>query len=176
VGGKNDKLNKLSIKSLDKIMPLTEFIDQPTESFETVPFYNFTSDDFTVEQGAMWNSRQYEVKAGEIKFYPVFLANHLCKHLINRELIRENEAIMNDKKSREKLRDKILISNDEANILLGMPTQSRIVKVSAPKKQKKELISEKEVKTAPVSKSQEIESIPEVEHTQEYKNVDIKSL
>ena len=148
----------------------------PTESFETVPFYNFTSEDFTEEQGAMWNSRPYLVKAGEIKFYPVFLANHLAKHLINRELIRTNEAAMMDKTLREGLAKKILLSNDEANKLLGMPTESRIVKVAAPKKAKKELINESEAKSSPTSKSKEDESIPEVEHTSEYKGVDVKSL
>jgi hypothetical protein len=158
-------------------MPLTEErIDPNPESFETVPFYNFTSEDFTSEQGAMWNSREYLVKAGEIKFYPVFLANHLTKHLINRELIRTNEANMMDKKSREELVKKILITNDEASKLLGMDAKDRIVKVSVPKKAKKELIDENEAKVSPLSKSKETEDIPEVEHTTEYKGVDIKQL
>ena len=151
-------------------------IDPNPESFETVPFYNFTSEDFTSEQGAMWNSRAYGVKAGEIKFYPVFLANHLVKHLINRELIRTNAANMMDNKSREELKVKILISNDEASKLLGMPDKDRIVKVSAPKKVKKQLINESEAKTSPISKSKEVEDIPKVEHTKEYKGVDIKPL
>ena len=157
-------------------MPLLDNDITPSESFETTPFYNFTSEDFTEEQGAMWNSRPYLVKAGEIKFYPIFLANHLAKHLINRELIRTNEAAMMDKSLREGLAKKILITNDEANKLLGMPTQSRIVKVAAPKKAKKELINENEAKSSPISKSKEDESIPEVEHTSEYKGVDVKSL
>lgn len=149
----------------------------PTESFETVPFYNFTSEDFNEEQGAMWNSRPYLVKAGEIKFYPVFLANHLAKHLINRELIRTNEASMMDKTLRQELAAKILISSDEASKLLGMPDNKRIVKVSAPKIAKKELINENEAKTSPRSKSNEVEIIPEVEHTNEFsKSVDIKPL
>ena len=158
-------------------MPLTEErIDPNPESFETVPFYNFTSEDFTEEQGAMWNSRPYLVKAGEIKFYPVFLANHLAKHLINREIIRTNEANMMDKKTREDLARKILISNDEASKLLGMDAKDRIVKVEKPKKAKKVLINENEAKTSPISKSKEVEDIPEVEHTKEYQGVDIKPL
>lgn len=157
-------------------MPLTEErIDPNPESFETIPFYNFTSEDFTEEQGAKWNSRPYEIKAGEIKFYPVFLANHFAKHLINREIMRENESALNDNKLREKFKVKILISQEEANKLLGLPTKDRIVKVKAPVT-KKELISEKEVKSSPRSKNKEAESIPEVEHTSEYKDIDIKSL
>lgn len=158
-------------------MPLTEErIDPNPDSFETVPFYNFTSEDFVGEQGAMWNSREYLVQAGEIKFYPVFLANHLAKHLINREIMRVNEAGLLDVKEREKVKVKVLISQEEASKLLGMPTKSRIVKVSQPKKSKKELISENEVKTSPRSKSKEVASIPEVEHTKEYNGVDIKPL
>jgi len=157
-------------------MPLTEErIDPNPESFETIPFYNFTSEDFTEEQGAMWNSRPYVIKAGEIKHYPIFLANHLCKHLINRELMRENEASLLDTKLREKIKVKILISDEEAAKLLGMPSSSRIVKVKETKK-KKELISESEVKASPVSKSKEIEDIPDVEHTAEYKGIDIQPL
>jgi len=158
-------------------MPLTEErIDPSPESFETVPFYNFTSEDFTEEQGAMWNSRPYLVKAGEIRFYPVFLANHLAKHLINRELIRTNEASMMDKRLRENLAHKILITQEEANKLLGMPTKDRIVKVKQGRKPKKQLITEKESKVSPLSKSKETEDIPEVEHTKEYQGVDIKPL
>jgi len=157
-------------------MPLMDNDITPSESFETTPFYNFTSEDFTDEQGAMWNSRPYLVKAGEIKFYPVFLANHLAKHLINRELIRTNEASMMDKTLREGLAKKILITQDEASKLLGMPDSKRIVKVEAPKKAKKELINENEAKTSPHSKSNEVESIPEVEHTTEYKGVDVNPL
>lgn len=157
-------------------MPLTEeIIDPNPESFESVPFYNFTSEDFTQEQGAMWNSKPYEVKAGEIKFYPIFLANHFAKHLINREIMRNNEQALNDNKLRETVKVKILITQEEANKLLGIPAKDRIVKVSAPKKSK-ELISENETKTSPVSKIKEEEAIPDVEHTQEYKGVDIKSL
>ena len=158
-------------------MPLMdERIDPNPESFETVPFYNFTSEEFTPEQGAMWNSKPYIVKAGEIKFYPVFLANHLAKHLIDRELIRTNAANMMDNKSREEIKVKILLSNDEASKLLGMPNKDRIVKVAAPKKVKKQLINEKESKTSPLSKSKEVEKIPKVEHTKEYKGVDVKPL
>lgn len=157
-------------------MPLTEErIDPNPESFESVPFYNFTSEDFTEEQGAMWNSKPYEIKAGEIKFYPIFLANHFAKHLINREIMRENEAALNDDKLREKFKVKILISQEEANKLLGISIKDRIVKVKAPKT-KKELIDEKETKVSPNSKIKESEDIPEVEHTSEYKGIDIKSL
>jgi len=158
-------------------MPLTEErIDPNPDSFETVPFYNFTSEDFTEEQGAMWNSRPYLVKAGEIKFYPIFLANHLCKHLINRELIRTNETSMLDTKLRETLAKKILISQEEASKLLGMSNSDRIILKVKPTKKKKELISDSEAKSSPISKSKEIEDIPEVEHTSEYKGVDIKPL
>lgn len=157
-------------------MPLTEErFDPDPDSFETVPFYNYTSEDFVSEQGAMWNSKSYLIKAGEIKFYPVFLANHFAKHLINREIMRENESALNDDKLRQKIKAKILISNDEANKLLGLPPKKRIVKV-ATRKQRKEVISEKETKVAPVSKNKESEDIPEVEHSKEYKGVDIKSL
>jgi hypothetical protein len=157
-------------------MPLTEErIDPNPESFESVPFYNFTSEDFTEEQGAMWNSKAYEIKAGEIKFYPIFLANHFAKHLINREIMRENESALNDSKFREKFKVKILISQEEANKLLGISIKDRIIKVKAPKT-KKELIDEKETKVSPNRKIKESEDIPEVEHTSEYKGIDIKSL
>jgi hypothetical protein len=155
---------------------MDERIEPVSENFETMPFYNFTTEDFTPEQGAMWNSRSYLVKAGEIKFYPVFLANHLAKHLINRELIRTNEANMLDKGARTEIAKKILISQDEASKLLGIPIEKRVTKVVAPKKAKTELIDESEAKTSPLSKNKEVEDIPEVERTKEHKSVDIKSL
>ena len=52
------------------------------EDYSAVAFTNISSIDFTWE----WNSKPYSVKAGETKYFPIFLAKHLAKHLIDREL------------------------------------------------------------------------------------------
>ena len=95
-------------------MPLTEErIDPNPESFETVPFYNFTSEDFTEEQGAMWNSRPYLVKAGEIKFYVVKTGDSLwsisAKNHIKVERLLQLNHMSEDKARRLKPGDKLRI-------------------------------------------------------------------
>jgi hypothetical protein len=45
--------------------------------YSAVSFINIDGEDFTWE----WGGKPYTIKAGEIKYYPPFLANHLAKHL-----------------------------------------------------------------------------------------------
>lgn len=78
--------------------------DVDTSSFEAVPFTNITSEDFTWS----WDSKPYSIKAGETKYYPVFLAKHLAKHLIDREIIKKNEKMLRDPVTREDMENRIL--------------------------------------------------------------------
>lgn len=58
---------------------------------------NWTSEDITVKWGAMQpdadGAGTYTIKAGELGGpYPQFLAYHICKHLVNRELINAGKV------------------------------------------------------------------------------------
>ncbi len=45
--------------------------------YSAISFTNPSAEDFTWE----WGGKPYTIKAGEVKFYPEFLAKHLAKHL-----------------------------------------------------------------------------------------------
>jgi len=81
-----------------------ESADLMPASFESKLFTNFTGKDFTYP----YNSKPYTVEAGKTKSYPVFLANHLAKHLIDREIISSGkEVLLNDSITRGELATKI---------------------------------------------------------------------
>jgi len=159
-------------------MPIIGGEQQGEEAtYETVPFYNFTTDDFTEVDHAAWGGKPYEVKAGQVKFYPTWLANHLAKHLINREIIRKNEALLNDQKAREEIKRKILISEDLAfKIQTDERMRQKTMEETKRGRPKKELIGEKEAKNSPVSRKKvnTEDVLPGVEHTKEFSKVDVK--
>lgn len=69
---------------------LTERDFQPAAGPKTAPrivkFTNFSKEDFTWT----WNKIPYRFPAGEFRFMETNLANHFAKHLINRELLKQN--------------------------------------------------------------------------------------
>jgi len=70
------------------------------ETYESVPLTNISGSDFTWA----WDNKPYTIKAGETKYYPEFLARHLAKHLISRELGQNS----GDFEKRERLERQIL--------------------------------------------------------------------
>lgn len=65
--------------------------------------FNFSTEDFTHE----WDKVPYTVKAGESKIFPGFLADHLAKHLVTREMFREGKITeSNDPNARQPFLDK----------------------------------------------------------------------
>lgn len=153
---------------------MTEVVDPNPADYTTVPFYNFTSEDLTKEDHAMWNGKPYTVKSGEIKHYPKFLAYHLAKHLIDKIIMKENPERLNDAKLRSELAAKILISEEEAVKILSGQKKAKKVQIKA-RKRKKQKIDEKEAKTAPKTKAVKGEVIPKVEHSREKaKSVEVR--
>lgn len=55
---------------------------------KTAQFTNFTNETFT----GYWDGKPKTFKPGESKFMPDYLAKHLAKHLVNRELLRKDEG------------------------------------------------------------------------------------
>lgn len=50
---------------------------------------NITSFDFTPEMGAMYDGRQFPLRAGESKLYPFTLGDHFATHLARQILLRK---------------------------------------------------------------------------------------
>jgi hypothetical protein len=67
---------------------------------------NFTNVDNEPFEG-MWGGEITIIKAGETKQFPKFLAEHFCKHLVNKILIRGGQD-WSDKVQREPLEQRIL--------------------------------------------------------------------
>jgi len=55
------------------------------EDLTVVNFTNIDREDFD----GMWGGEITIIKAGETKQFPKFLADHYCKHLVNKILIRQ---------------------------------------------------------------------------------------
>lgn len=68
---------------------------------------NPTAEDFTVEYGKV----PHALPAGEKRILPRYLADHVCKHLTNREILRKKSQHkdLNSDAVRNKWRDKIII-------------------------------------------------------------------
>jgi hypothetical protein len=67
---------------------------------------NFTNIDAQDYEG-MWGGEITTIKSGETKQFPRFLAEHYCKHLVNKILIRGGQDWSNEI-ARKPLEDKIL--------------------------------------------------------------------
>lgn len=57
--------------------------------FESVEFYNPTDTHFT----GYWDGEAYEIKPKSSIYVPTFIANHLAKHLINKMLQEQYNAL-----------------------------------------------------------------------------------
>jgi len=57
---------------------------------------------------AAWDGHLYSIKAGEVKVYPKFLAEHLAKHLINKIMGKTNPRAMRNEVERMKLQKQII--------------------------------------------------------------------
>lgn len=61
-------------------------------------FHNWTSNDFT----GMWGGTETVIKVGETKEFPMYLAYHFTKHLVDREMGRDGkEGSMSSIEARE---------------------------------------------------------------------------
>jgi len=74
-----------------------------SEELNVVNFTNIDNQDFE----GMWGGQIEIIKAGQTRQFPKFLAEHYCKHLVNKMLIRQNQdwSAVN---LREELEKKIL--------------------------------------------------------------------
>lgn len=94
-------------------------MDEPAtdEHLDMIELVNPTKEDFTYP----WGGTNHTIQAGESKIWQRFLADHMCKHLIDREIQREDathidektgkamKANLNNEALREKWRKKIII-------------------------------------------------------------------
>jgi hypothetical protein len=74
-----------------------------TKSLDVVNFTNVDNHDF---QG-MWGGETTLIKAGETRQFPKFLAEHYCKHLVDRILLRSG-LVWTDAALRKPYEEKIL--------------------------------------------------------------------
>ena len=143
-------------------------VDPNPETYDVVPFYNFTDEDFVASDGAMYNSHPYEVKAGQVKYYPGFIAYHLTKHLIDKILIKSNPNALASDIERKKLADKILVKSAE-----NLPKKEHLKHV----KEKVDETTVKEVFRKPASMPRRVQAdLSDVEHTSTRDSVDIRQL
>lgn len=63
---------------------------------------NFSNEDFTHN----WDSKPHTLKAGESRIFPKFLADHLSKHLVDREM--HKLGIRTDDARRKEFEDRAL--------------------------------------------------------------------
>lgn len=53
----------------------------------TMYFYNYSNEDFTWS----WDKVPYTVPAGEKMLFPDYLAKHMAKHFVNREMMKDSK-------------------------------------------------------------------------------------
>ena len=87
-------------------------------------FTNFSSEDFTWK----WGKEPYTVKANETILLPSYLADHLAKHLIDRELGKSGIAT-----DRQSERDKMMsLANGEVVIDATSPEKLEVDMMNEP--------------------------------------------
>lgn len=77
-----------------------------TEETKNLDVVNFTNVDIHDFEG-MWGGETTLIKAGETRQFPKFLAEHYCKHLVDRILLRSG-LVWTDAALRKPYEDKIL--------------------------------------------------------------------
>lgn len=65
--------------------------------YTTIAFTNPTGEDFT----GFWGGKPYTIQGGETKNYPMFLAKHLAKHLIDRIIGTGNPQLRDEARRAE---------------------------------------------------------------------------
>lgn len=77
-------------------------------------FTNWTDEEFK----GYWDKREYVFKAGDVRELPMYLAYHFCKHLIDRELHKQNrDMAVADPEARRPLEEKTIreiMANEES--------------------------------------------------------------
>ena len=74
-------------------------------------FHNYSTEDFT----GFWDKVAYTVKAGETIMLPGFLADHIAKHFVDREMMKENKVVaLNSEFSRKPYLDKCFVGESIA--------------------------------------------------------------
>jgi hypothetical protein len=84
---------------------------------------NFTNID-KENYEAMWGGETTIIKAGETRQFPKFLAEHYCKHLVNKILIRGGQdwSAENLRKPLEdKILGKVVVEAEEVKVVEKMP-------------------------------------------------------
>ena len=96
---------------------------------------NFTNIDNENYEG-MWGGETTVIKAGETRPFPKFLAEHYCKHLVNKILIRGGRD-WSDQVAREPLEKKILGQSAKVEPVFEKPVQKEEVFAEVPKEEPK---------------------------------------
>lgn len=68
-------------------------------------FSNWSNEDFT----GLWEGKEHKIKAGEVKEFPMYLAFHLCKHFVDREMNKSGKSnFMGDDGARKEYEEKTI--------------------------------------------------------------------
>ena len=92
---------------------------------DVINFTNIDKEDFE----GMWGGEITVIKAGQTKPFPKFLAEHYCKHLVNKMLIRRQED-WTAGNLREPLEKKILgeieikVEEEKPEFIVGGPIEA----------------------------------------------------
>jgi len=106
-------------------------------------FSNWTDEDFD----CVWAGETISVKKGETKEYEMFLAYHLCKHLVDREMNKDgHSAFTSVEEKRTPYEEKTI-----AELHIGTDSPALATLKEQIRKEVKE-VAEKKVKKAPVKK------------------------
>jgi len=79
-------------------------MEDPNDLIEVV---NPSARDF----GVNWDNVEHMIRAGEKKIYQRYIAEHICKHLTDREILKnkKDHDKLNDGATRDKWKDKIIV-------------------------------------------------------------------
>ena len=96
-----------------------------SNELEVVNFTNIDSQDYE----GMWGGEITVIKAGQTKQFPRFLAEHYCKHLVNKILIKGGQDWSNEI-AREPLEKRILgvvavEPEDKPEFIVGGPVENK---------------------------------------------------
>ena len=97
-----------------------------SNELEVVNFCNIDSQDYE----GMWGGEITVIKAGQTKQFPRFLAEHYCKHLVNKMLIKGGQDWSNEI-AREPLEKRILgvvavEPEDKPEFIVGGPVEKPV--------------------------------------------------
>lgn len=91
-------------------------------------FTNSSKEDFTWN----WDTTPYTIKAGESKIFPDYLAEHLAKHFIDRELdkMKKNTNSLKDREVLERicLSDKLAEAKDAESLQVEILNYQEVIK------------------------------------------------